>query len=389
MKFPNSRQIEGRRYLVLTELFLPTKGGTAVWFDEAYRRLGGKQIHVLTAGVPGDVEHDLHNPNSVHRLKLQDHPFLRPASFPKYLRFFLHGLWLGLRNDFEAVHAGRVLPEGLCAWAIARMIRRPLVIYAHGEEITTWRHLPRRLKAMRFAYRHADRVVANSDFTRDQLVSLGVRPDRITIINPGVDIERFRPDYETADLRARIGLAAGQKLIVSVGRLNRRKGFDTVIAALPRLVEQGIDVHHVIIGIGDDEDYLRQLAEKKGVSERVHLLGHVDSDDLPRWYCAADVFAMPNRKVNDDTEGFGMVYVEAAACGTPSIAGNAGGTGSAVLDGETGLRVDGDDLEAVTAALQGILADDAYAKELADAAERRARSELSWEQVAVKTAALD
>ncbi len=381
--------MKDRRYLVLTELFMPTKGGTAVWFDEVYRRLGGKGIHILTARVPGDIDHDHVHPNKIFRLKLDDHSWLRPASLPKYLQFFFHGLWLGIRNEYDAVHAGRVLPEGLCAWAIARLIRCPVVIYVHGEEITTWKRSPRRLKAMRFAFRHADRLIANSDFTRQQLLDLGVSPNTITIINPGVNLERFHPNYEIEDLKAAIGLKTGQKLIVSVGRLSRRKGFDQIIAALPRLIDSGIDVRYALIGIGDDEEYLQHQAQKHGVAKQVHFLGHVDPDDLPRWYCAAVVFAMPNRVFNNETEGFGMVFVEAAACGTPSIAGDAGGTGSAVQHGKTGLRVDGEDVQAVTNALKKILDDESFAVSLGKAALQRAHSEFSWEQVAVKTALLD
>ena len=121
------------RYLVLTELFLPTKGGTAVWFDEVYRRLGDRTTHILTAAVPGDAEHDRDHPNTIHRLNLAHHPRLHPSSLPAYLRLFLRGLRLGFAQRFDAVHAGSVLPEGL----VARLIWRPVVIYAHGEEIST------------------------------------------------------------------------------------------------------------------------------------------------------------------------------------------------------------------------------------------------------------
>src|SRR5690606_32274042 len=100
-----------RRYLVLTELFLPTKGGTAVWFGEVYRRLGGKGVHIVPSAVPGDRAHAAKHPNAVHRLDLRRHPWLRPSSLPMYLRLFLHSLHLGLTHRFEAVHAGRVLPE--------------------------------------------------------------------------------------------------------------------------------------------------------------------------------------------------------------------------------------------------------------------------------------
>lgn len=371
-----------RRFLVLTELFLPTKGGTAVWFDEVYQRLGGKGSHIVTASVPGDAEYDRTHPNTVHRLHLRHFQWIHPASLGIYLKFFFKALTLGLSRRFEAVHAGRVLPEGWVGWFIAQVIRKPLVIYAHGEEITTWRHLPRRLKAMRFAYRHADVVIANSDFTHKELLKLDVPAERIRVIHPGVNLERFHPGYPAEDLRQSAGIGEKGKLILSVGRLSRRKGFDQVIQSLPRLRQQGLDAHYVIIGIGEDEQYLRQLAQKHGVAEQVHLLGHVAMEDLPRWYCAADVFAMPNREINGDTEGFGMVFVEAAACGIPSVAGLAGGAGAAVLNGETGLQIDGSNLDQVTGALQRLLTDNELAKRLARQGLARARRELGWEQIA-------
>jgi phosphatidylinositol alpha-1,6-mannosyltransferase len=377
-----------RRFLVLTELFLPTKGGTAVWFDEVYRRLGGKDTHIITAAVPGDAEYDRTHPNTVHRLPLRHLHWMRPSSLGIYLRFFFKALTLGLSHRFEAVHAGRVLPEGWVGWFVARLIRKPLVIYAHGEEITTWSRHPRRLKAMCFAYRHADVVIANSDFTRGELLKLAVPAERIRIIHPGVNLERFHPGYETTDLRQSIGVAESGKLILSVGRLSRRKGFDQVIQSLPSLRQQGLDVHYAIIGIGEDEEYLRRLAQEHGIAERVHLLGHVAMEDLPRWYCAAEVFAMPNREINGDTEGFGMVFVEAAACGTLSVAGLAGGTGAAVLEGETGLRVDGADGSKVAEALYQLLTDTELAERLASQGLERVRRELGWERIAEQTGRL-
>jgi phosphatidylinositol alpha-1,6-mannosyltransferase len=377
-----------RRYLVITELFLPTKGGTAVWFDEVYRRLGDRDTHILTARVPGAEAHDRDHANRVHRLRLRHSAWLRPSSLPIYSKLLLKGWWLGLRHPFDAIHAGRVLPEGWVGVQLARLLRLPLVIYAHGEEITTWRRSPRRLKAMTFAYRRADRVIANSEFTHDRLLELGVDPARILIIHPGVDLQRFHPGQPSADLRQGLGLDAGQQLILSVGRLSRRKGFDQVIRALPALAEAGRDVHYAVIGIGEDREYLLSLAREQGVAERVHLLGHVEPADLPRWYCAAELLAMPNREIDGDTEGFGMVFVEAAACGTPALAGQAGGTGAAVLDGETGLRVDGADPQAVAAALLRLLGDEPLRRRLSEAGRRRAEGELAWERVAEKTAAL-
>jgi phosphatidylinositol alpha-1,6-mannosyltransferase len=372
------------RLLVLSELFLPTKGGTAVWAAEVYGRLGGKAIHIVTADVPGADAVDAVHPNTLHRLDLRRVPWLRPESLAMYARLFVKSLALALAHRFDAVHAFRALPEGLVAWAVARLSLRPVVIYAHGEELTTWGR-GRRRGPMRFALRHADRVVANSEFTRDELLKLDVSPERIVLVYPGVDLARFRPGLPCDDLRAGLGLVPGERLILSVGRLSRRKGFDMVVRSLPELARQGVPVRYALIGIGEDRDYLAELARERGVADRVHFLGHVGVDDLPRWYNACDVFAMPNREINGDTEGFGMVFIEAAACGKPAIAGRAGGTGAAVIDGRTGHRVDAADVHEVSAALLRVLADPARTAALGAAALERAQAEFGWERVAEKT----
>jgi len=375
------------RYLVLTELFLPTKGGTAVWFSEVYRRLGGKQIHIVTADVQGADDVDIKHPNSVHRVDIRRISWLRPESLVMYVKLFGHSFWLAIRHRFEAVHAGRALPEGLVGWAVARLVKIPAVIYAHGEELTSWGH-GNKYRAMRFVLTHADHVIANSGHTQDQLVQLGVNTNNITLINPGVDIQRFKPDLPCEDLRQEIGLDERQKLMLSVGRLQRRKGFDMVIQALPNIIEQGQDVHYALIGIGDDRDYLLSLADKFKVSDRVHLLGHVEPESLARWYNACDLFVMANREIDGDNEGFGMVYIEAAACKKPSVAGKAGGTASAVVDGETGLRVDGENVENIADALIRLLSDNELASQLGNKGYQRAISSFSWEAVAKKTAYL-
>ena len=374
-------------YLVITELFLPTKGGTAVWFDEVYRRLGGKEIAIVTAAVPGGDAYDAGHPNSVHRVSLRRVPWLRPESLGMYLRLLAKSLALAVRQPFRAIHAGRALPEGLVAWIVARLSCRSVTVYAHGEELTGWGR-GNKYRVMRFVLCHADHVIANSDFTFDVLVGMGVPRDRIVIINPGVDVQRFRPGLPFQDLRDSLQLKPGAKLLLSVGRLNRRKGFDTVIRCLPTLCAAGHDVHYAIVGVGEDDAFLQSLAREAGVSDRVHRLGHVPMDDLPRWYNASDLFVLINRDINGDTEGFGLVFLEAAACGKASIAGMAGGTGAAVLDGVTGLRVDGCNESTVAAAMDRLLGDAELVRCLAANAQERVRRELTWDAVAQRTSGL-
>jgi phosphatidyl-myo-inositol dimannoside synthase len=351
-------------FLMLTELFLPTKGGTAVSFDDDFRRLGDKEIHVVTADVPGAAEFDRTHPNTIHRIALKRVRWLKPESLLMYSKLFVKCARLVATHRFIAIFAGRVLPEGLVAWAIARLRDRPLLVYAHGEELTNWGR-GRKFALMRFVFRHADAVLANSDFTRDTLSGLlDVDAGRIAVVYPTVDEDRFRPGLAADDLRASVGVTQGKCLILSVGRLQRRKGFDNVIRAIPLLQQAGFDAHYALIGIGDDQEYLQRLAAELGVSDRVHSLGHVSYDDLPRWYAACDLFVMPNRDIDGDTEGFGLVFLEAASAGKPAIAGIAGGTGSAVVDGVSGLRVDGEQLEAIAGALTRLLANPAEAEQM-------------------------
>lgn len=366
--------------LMITELFLPTKGGTAVSFDDDFRRLGGKSVHVVTAAVPGDKEFDRDHPNTVHRLVLERREWLRPESLLIYSRLAWTSLRLAVRHRFAAIFAGRALPEGIVAWAVARLRGCKVLIYAHGEELTGWGR-GRKFQAMCFALRRADHVLANSDFTRDTLITLiGVRPERIVMTYPTVDIERYRTGLPFDDLRASIGLEPGQPLVLSVGRLQRRKGFDQVVRSLPGLVKRGIDVHYAIVGIGDDHDHLLGLAREHGVAERLHLLGHVEPADLPRWYNACDVFLMPNRDIGGDTEGFGLVFMEANACGKPVIAGCAGGTGSAVEHGLNGWRVDGEDVTAVEEAIAGMLKSPGEARRMGEAGRERTASRFTSDQ---------
>jgi len=190
-------------------------------------------------------------------------------------------------------------------------------------------------------------------------------------------------------LREGLGIGADEKLVFSVGRLSRRKGFDQMVRAVKRLRDEGIALRYVIGGIGEDADYLDGLIRELGLTDIVHRIGPIRETDLPRWQNACDVFAMPNREINGDNEGFGMVFIEAAACGKPSLAGLAGGTGSAVLHGETGLRVDGTSVDAVTEGLRSLLTQPALTREWGQRALQRVEREFSWERVAEKTRQLN
>lgn len=356
---------------MITELFLPTKGGSAVSFDDDFRRLGNKEVHVVTAKVPGSTEFDSTHPNSIYRLKLERCPWVKPESLLMYLKFFYKSLWITVTQRVTAIFAGRALPEGFIALLIGRLTRRNVLIYAHGEELTGWGR-GGKFKAMCFTLQHANWLLANSENTRNTLINLiGVKPERIVITLPTVDENRFHPDLDSHNVKSSIGINHNKKLILSVGRLQKRKGFDHTIKALALLVEEGLDVDYALIGTGEELETLQALAKELKVEERVHFLGHVSYDDLPRWYKDCDLFAMPNRDIEGDSEGFGLVFLEAASSGKPAISGTAGGTASAILDGETGLRIDGEKVADIAQGIAYLLRNPAEAQRMGDKARAR------------------
>ncbi len=371
-------------YLMITQLFLPTKGGTAVWFDEVYKRKGGKEIHIVTDSVLDAHSVDSKHPNQIHRVQSRRHPWLRPESLFIYLKYLWLSLGLCFSHQFKAIHAGRVLPEGLVGLICARVSRLPLLVYAHGEEITTWRQWLKH-RVMSWVYKNSDHIIANSDFTFNELIKLGIHPKKIKVVYPGVDISRFKPGLIHQDLHDRINLLPEENLLLSVGRLSRRKGFDTVIKSLPALRDSGVIAKYVIIGIGEDQHYLTALANKHNVSDIVYFLGHVPMEDLPRWYNACDIFVMPNRNIRGDTEGFGMVFIEAAACKKTSISGNSGGVTNAVLNNKTGLNIDGNNIDSFLQAIIHLLNQEDYKNKLETASYQRANKELSWHSIVKQT----
>jgi phosphatidyl-myo-inositol dimannoside synthase len=277
----------------------------------------------------------------------------------------------GLTNRFDAVLAGRALPEGIIAWAVGRLRGCKVMIYAHGEELTGWGR-GRKFQAMCFALRHADHVLANSDFTRETLISLiGVRPERIVMTYPTVDTDRMRPGLPHDDLRRASACSPRSRWCCRWAGCSGARASTRSSARCRRWCSAGTTCTTPSSASATTGTTSRAWRAEAGVSERVHLLGHVAPDDLPRWYNACNLFAMPNRDINGDTEGFGLVFMEANSCGRPVIAGRAGGTGSAVEHGLNGLRVDGEDVAEVAQGIASLLDDPALARRMGEAGRHR------------------
>jgi phosphatidylinositol alpha-1,6-mannosyltransferase len=221
-------------------------------------------------------------------------------------------------------------------------------------------------------------VFAVSRFTAARAIALGVSPERVCIVNPGVDLQRFHPERGEPDA-PELAAHAGPRLL-TITRLVPRKGVDTVIQALPRLPD---DVHYFIGGSGPDRERLLALADELGVAARVHMLGRVPDDRVAALYRHADWVLLVSREelAAGDVEGFGMVLLEAQACGTPVVGGDAGGIPDALRDGETGVLVRPDDPAGLAARLGPLLRDPGLRDRYATAALAHVR-ESGWDRFA-------
>jgi phosphatidylinositol alpha-1,6-mannosyltransferase len=265
--------------------------------------------------------------------------------------------------------------EGAGNRAFRYLFGYKILLYVHGEEITTrdGGGLFDRWRAKFLAHAHA--VIAVSSFTRDAMIRLmRTDPGKITLIPNGVDTQKFQVRDPRPELAERYGVR-GRRVILSVGRLVPRKGADYLIQAMPAILRACPDAHLLIAGEGPLRNTLETLIEQQKLESYVTLLGEVTDQALADLYAQADLFALPNREMPDgDTEGFGLVFLEANACGKPVVSGRAGGVVDAVIDGVNGLAVDGGDVAAIAAAVTRLLEDKQLYRKLAagglDAARR-------------------
>lgn len=351
------------RILLVAPLFPPRTGGVPTLYHHLCGSLPPGSVVVLAGAAEGDAAFDRAQAYPIHRIRRFAEVDL--VSLPRILGEAWRIHRLARAAGATHIVIGHV-NQCLAGWLLLPFWGSRLVLYAHGEEIAhSFGGRVLRL-AKRLFLARVRRVVSVSRFTAGELAAWGVAPSAIRVIPNAVDTERFHPAPPDPELAARWGLS-GKRVILTLARLERRKGHDTVIRALPEIARKVPDVHYLVCGGGEDRDYLEELAQRLGVTDRVTFSGEVAEEALCRAYNLADVFVMPNRRLeNGVNEGFGIVFLEAGACGKPVVGGRAGGVPDAIRDGETGLLVDGERPEEVAAAVIRILGDPELARAMGE-----------------------
>lgn len=361
------------KHLLVTNDFPPKIGGIQSLLWEWWRRLPPDSFAVLTSPYAGADVFDAAQPFHIERTR---EPVLLPHP------------WMVRRIDAmaRAVNADLVvldpaLPLGLVGPSLAL----PYDVVLHGAEVTVPGRLPLSKQTLAYVLRRARHVVAAGGYPASEAEHAAGQTLPITVVPPGVDTERFRPltDAERSAAREQFGFADDAEVVVSISRLVPRKGFDTAIRAAAMLRSSRPKLVLAISGSGRDEKRLRALAVS--LNAPVVFLGRVSNDDLPRLFGCADVYAMlcRNRWGGLEQEGFGIVFLEAAACGVPQVAGESGGAAEAVDDGNTGIVVrEPENARHVAAAFEQLLNDPVRARAMGVAGRERAIREFSYDVLA-------
>jgi phosphatidylinositol alpha-1,6-mannosyltransferase len=372
-----------RKILLLTEIFPPVHGGSGRWFWEIYRRFPQGSVEVLTDDLQNVSLTDERFPHPIHRTRMAKDRF-GVASLAG-LQYYFH-IWKKLdllvrTRGIQQVHCGRLIPEGVPA--LLNKFRRgvPFTCYVHGEDVEIARTSREISMLTRWVLPRAEKIVANSNNTRDLLTRWWkIDEDRIVVMTPGVDIEHFHPSHS----KKRRESWCQKKVIVTVGRLVPRKGQDMMIRALPLIRESVKDAYYCIVGGGAEEQYLRDLADSHGVSDIVEFAGELTDDQMLACYQDCDLFALPNRRVMNDDEGFGMVLLEAQSCGKAVLAGDSGGTRETMLLGETGVIADCTTPQSLAKSVVNLLQDTARLQQMGLNGRQFMERSFSWTELAQK-----
>jgi phosphatidyl-myo-inositol dimannoside synthase len=374
-------------HLLLTYDFPPIGGGIARWMAELAKRYPAGSLVVSTGQCSDASDVDAGFPNRVDRLGI---PSRRLRTIQGILLWSRRVAVLARSTDAEFIWCGNIKPAAYPAkWTMERT-GIPFGILLHGGDLLILQHQIHQSAVKRTTaaalLSSAAVLVANSEWTRDRCLTvlseleIDVPAERVRVVPLGADPVFFRPGLDTREVRARYGLEGGPWLL-SVARLTRHKGIDTVLQALARLAPRHRDLRYAIVGTGEDREALELEARDLGVADRVRFLSDVPDRDLPAIYNCAEIYLGVSRLMEQRVEGFGISLAEASACGIPVIAGRSGGIPAAVRDGETGLLVDAERVDGVIDAVGRLLADASLRARLGAAGRRAVESHYNWDRV--------
>jgi phosphatidylinositol alpha-1,6-mannosyltransferase len=353
------------KYLLLTLEYPPFKAGIAHYYGHLVKYFP-EPIEVVN--------------NADGRLVDEKRKFLKWWPAIKVLRQEIQD------KKIDYVLVGQILPLGTVAWLLSFVLDFKYCVFLHGLDFSAGWSQPRKRALIRAILNRANKIVAANSHVERQVKNIVPTADlsKITCVNPGVEADTVAYDEtKIEELKKRYNLA-NKTVLLTVGRLVRRKGVDMVLEALNLAKNELTSLVFVIIGQGEEEAYLKLKISHLGLGDHVLILKNIDDEEKMNWYKLADIFIMTARQIGPDYEGFGIVYLEAGLAGKPVIAGNSGGVGDAVADNINGLLVNPIRPEEIKEAIIKLAKYPAIRNRLGDEGRRRALEDFNWQGQAEK-----
>ena len=374
-----------KKTLLLTENFPPKEGGSGRWFWELYSRLPNDKVLIVANDTPEGREFDKTHELDIVRIELESTEWGLAST--KGLGFYWETIRKVLKlikeHDIEEVHCGRVIPEGVIARALKLLAGARYNCFVHGEDVETAATSREHSLLVKNVCKNASMLICNSENTANIVRKLGFDSgSKCEVLHPGVDTNRFEVAAPDTSFRQQMGWS-GKRVLLTVGRLQRRKGQDFLIKSMPALLKEFPDLFYAVVGRGECYDELISLVDQHELHDNVCVYPDMDDEALIKCYQQCDIFILPNRTIDNDIEGFGMVLVEAQVCGKPVIAGDSGGTRETMNIGKTGHIIDCSSTENLLNGLSPILRNREIVDGEVDIADY-AKNRFNWDQHVAK-----
>ncbi|MBU4455556.1 glycosyltransferase family 4 protein [Patescibacteria group bacterium] len=311
-------------------------------------------------------------------------------------------LWRAVKNNkIDHILVGHILPLGTVAYFITKITKTPYSVFLHGMDFTFACRTARKKMLAKKILTKAENIICGNSYTAKLVGDFlnNEQSGKITVVNPGIDshetclprcAERGRGNTEHACPAARSAAGGtriknqynlgGKMVLLTVGRLVKRKGFDKVIEAMPKVLKEAPNLIYVILGNGQEITNYKLQITNLSLEKNVIIITDADDEEKNCWYNLCDIFIMPARTIGDDFEGFGIVYLEANLAGKPVIAGDSGGVRDAVVNGVNGLLVNPENTNEIADAVIKLARDENLRKKLGEQGRDRAVKEFNWEK---------
>src|SRR3989338_991587 len=358
------------KILLITMEWPPFRGGVGNYYFNLTQELAkqGMELQVLIPQAKLEIESQ--KPN----LTVSVCPFFYKFFWPKWIKLYFEIKKTVKKFKPDLIWVGQVLPVGEAVYLIKQRFKIPYFVSAHSLDILLPQKNFRKDKILKKILDKAEFITANSEFTKKELQNLENSYKKIEIIYPCPNIKN----------NGLIKKQGNQKILLTVGRLVKRKGQGKVIEVMPKLLLDFPDLTYLIIGNGPEKINLESKIDNLDLNDKVKILTDVSDEELSGYYASSDIFVMPVENMEDDAEGFGIVYLEAAEFGLPVIGGKSGGATEAILDNETGLLVEPGNQKDLLEKISLFLNNGQLAKKFGAAGKMRIDQEFIWEKQADK-----